>query len=181
MVHGIVHRHEGHVLLSTAPDKGCQFEILLPVLNPSRVNLNARTTIDIASYPAPVPTAVLVVDDERAVASLVGELLELNGYTVTVETDAENAWQLFAAEPQRFDLLVTDQTMPRLSGAQLATRLKGLRRDLPVVMMTGYSATIDEHKARELGIQTYLRKPVNGDELLAAVATAVQRAATAKT
>ena len=181
MVHGIVHRHEGHVLLSTAPDQGCQFEILLPAQNPSRVNSNARTTIDIASYPAPVPTAVLVVDDERAVASLVGELLALNGYTVTVETDAENAWQLFAAEPQRFDLLVTDQTMPRLSGAQLATRLKGLRRDLPVVMMTGYSATIDEHKARELGIATYLRKPVNGDELLAAVATAVQRAATAKT
>ena len=124
---------------------------------------------------------MLVVDDERAVASLVGELLQLNGYMVSVETNAQSAWELFAAEPQRFDLLVTDQTMSRLSGAQLATRIRELRRDLPVVMMTGYSATIDEHKARELGIQTYLCKPVNGDELLAAVVTALQRATTAKT
>ncbi len=116
-----------------------------------------------------------MVDDERAVASFVGELLELNGYTVTVETDPAQAWELFAADPQRFDLVVTDQTMPRLTGAQLAARVMGVRADLPVVLMTGYSATIDERKARELGIRTYLRKPVRGDELLAAVANAIEQ------
>ena len=106
---------------------------------------------------------------------------EANLSTVGADPVAWLTAQIHAAEPQRFDLLVTDQTMPRLSGAQLATRIRELRRDLPVVMMTGYSATIDEHKARELGIQTYLCKPVNGDELLAAVVTALQRATTAKT
>ena len=65
--------------------------------------------------------------------------------------------------------------MPRLTGAQLAARVMGVRTDLPVILMTGYSATIDERKARELGIRAYLRKPVRGDELLAAIASAVER------
>ena len=175
MVHGIVHRHQGHILVHTAPDAGCAFEILLPLDQAEQKLPTAIESVDIASYDATRPTEVLVVDDERAVASFVGELLELNGYTVTVETDPSRAWELFASDPQRFDLLVTDQTMPRLTGAQLAARVMGVRADLPVVLMTGYSATIDERKARELGIRAYLRKPVRGDELLAAIANAVER------
>ncbi|MBK6657537.1 MAG: PAS domain-containing protein [Proteobacteria bacterium] len=175
MVHGIVHRHQGHILVETAPDAGCKFEILLPLEQPQLKSDVGSEPVDIASYEASRPTEVLVVDDERAVASFVGELLELNGYTVTVETDPSHAWELFASAPERFNLLVTDQTMPRLTGAQLAARVMGVRADLPVVLMTGYSATIDERKARELGIRTYLRKPVRGDELLAAVANAIEQ------
>jgi len=174
MVHGIVHRHQGHILLNTSPDAGCAFEILLPLERSARELARNTESVDIASYEASTPTQVLVVDDERAVASFVGELLELNGYTVTVETDPAQAWDLFAADPERFDLVVTDQTMPRLTGAQLAARVMGVRPDLPVVLMTGYSATIDERKARELGIRAYLRKPVRGDELLAAIASAME-------
>jgi PAS domain S-box-containing protein len=174
MVHGIVHRHQGHILLQTSPDAGCAFEILLPLEQSAEQVMVDAEAVDIASYEASSPTEVLVVDDERAVASFVGELLELNGYTVTVETDSAQAWELFAANPQRFDLVVTDQTMPRLTGAQLAARVMGLRPELPVVLMTGYSATVDERKARELGIRAYLRKPVRGDELLAAIASAVE-------
>ena len=160
MVHGIVHRHQGHILLRTASAAGCHFEILLPLPDTLPDKFDSGASIDIASYPAPGPTTVLVVDDERAIAILVGELLELNGYTAIVETDAERAWALFAAEPKRFDLVVTDQTMPRLSGARLATQVRSLRPELPVVMMTGYSATIDEHKAHQLGICAYNDGPV---------------------
>ncbi len=176
MVHGIVHRHQGHIVLHSAPDAGCRFEVLLPLPHLSPAKLDSDTAVDIASYPAPGPTAVLVIDDEAAITRLVGELLELNGYTVTLETDAERAWELFAAAPQRFDLVVTDQTMPRLSGARLAARMRSLRPALPVVMMTGYSSSIDAHKAQELGICAYLRKPVDCDALLAAVATALEQA-----
>ena len=174
MVHGIVHRHDGHILLDTRPDAGCTFEILLPLEQATSQSKSVADAVDIASYEATGPTEVLVVDDERAVASFVGELLELNGYTVTIETDAAQAWELFAADPQRFDLVITDQTMPRLTGAQLAARVMGLRPELPVLLMTGYSATVDERKARELGIRAYLHKPVRGDELLAAVASAIE-------
>ena len=174
MVHGIVHRHDGHILLDTSPDAGCTFEILLPLEQATSQSKSVADAVDIASYEATGPTEVLVVDDERAVASFVGELLELNGYTVTIETDAAQAWELFAADPQRFDLVITDQTMPRLTGAQLAARVMGLRPELPVLLMTGYSATVDERKAREIGIRAYLHKPVRGDELLAAVASAIE-------
>jgi CheY-like chemotaxis protein len=179
MVHGIVHRHQGHVLLDTAPDAGCTFAILVPLEHPLTLGRPPGETIDIASYEASTPSTVLVVDDERAVASFVGELLELHGYQAVVETDPSRAWALFEAEPQRFDLLVTDQTMPRLSGVQLATRVMTMRPDMPVVLMTGYSATVDERRARELGIRAYLRKPVKGDDLLAAIANALERRAVA--
>ena len=175
MVHGIVHRHQGHLLLRTAPNAGCAFEILLP-LAPDAGQASAKhEVIDLTSYEASGPLNVLVVDDERAVASFVGELLELNGYTVTVETDATRAWELFAANPQRFDLLVTDQTMPRLTGAELAARMMAVRNDLPVVLITGYSVAIDARKAHTLGIRAYLHKPVRGDELLAAIAKALEQ------
>ncbi|MGE3845850.1 MAG: ATP-binding protein [Gammaproteobacteria bacterium] len=179
MVHGIVHRHQGHILLDTAPDAGCTFAILVPIEPAQILGRPAGETIDIASYEASTPSTVLVVDDERAVASFVGELLELHGYRAVVETDPNRAWALFEAEPQRFDLVVTDQTMPRLSGVQLATRVMATRADMPVVLMTGYSATVDERRARELGIRAYLRKPVKGDDLLAAIANALERRAVA--
>jgi CheY-like chemotaxis protein len=88
---------------------------------------------------------------------------------VTVEYEAQLALERIRREPAAYDLLLSDQTMPRMTGGQLATEVMALRPDLPVIMMTGYSTSMDEKRARELGIRTYLRKPLRGDLLLAAI------------
>ncbi|MBK6658900.1 MAG: response regulator [Proteobacteria bacterium] len=119
------------------------------------------------------------MDDERAVGSFIGELLEMSDYSVVVESDAMRALELFRATPHQFDLIITDQTMPRLTGAQLATAAFALRPGLPVILISGYSAVMDAEQAARLGLYAFLHKPIRANELLAVVYEALASASPA--
>lgn len=112
---------------------------------------------------------VWVVDDDPVVALYLGELLHEHGHAVTTIADPRQALSDCAADPQRVDVLVTDQRMPALSGDRLASAMLALRPQIRVILYTGYSEPIDEPRARTLGVQHFFRKPFNARALLQAV------------
>jgi DNA-binding NtrC family response regulator len=110
---------------------------------------------------------VLVVDDEEMVGDFMAEMLANWGLDVTVKRSPTEAEVWFAHDPSRIDLVITDQTMPRLTGIALAQRLTGVRPDMPVILYTGYSDTVTDEAMARSGIVALLKKPVDTDKLLA--------------
>ena len=108
---------------------------------------------------------ILVIDDEASVGDFMGDLLESRGLRVTVMSSSLDALELFAAQPQEFDLVVTDQTMPRMTGIELSCELLQVRANLPVILYTGYGEELSDEKLRECGIRGVLKKPVDIVEL----------------
>jgi CheY-like chemotaxis protein len=104
---------------------------------------------------------VLVVDDEQMVGEFMGDLLTGWGLEVTVSSSAVEARELFARDPGRFDLVLTDQTMPRLTGLELARSLLALRPDAPIVLYTGYSDDLSAEHIHQAGLRALVRKPVD--------------------
>ena len=109
---------------------------------------------------------ILVVDDEVALTGYFFELLTSRGYEVKTFNDPFEALQLFKNDPAYFDLVLTDQTMPGLTGAEMASEMLALRHNLPVILTTGYSDLVDEASAKALGIRAFLNKPTETQHLL---------------
>ncbi len=103
---------------------------------------------------------ILFVDDEAPIAKMGGKVLENLGYIVTTRTSSVEALELFRSKPQAFDLIVTDMTMPNMTGDKLAVELMKIRPDIPVVLCTGYSKKISEKNAAEIGIKAFVYKPI---------------------
>ncbi len=169
MVHGIAHRFGGHLQLITMPDKGACFELWIPEGPGSVGPENISETINDTPVETHAGARILVVDDEAPIARFLAELLEMHGYEVSTETDSTRALAAIRAAPAMHSLVITDQTMPGLTGAQLVKELAKLAQPPPVIMMTGYSSSIDEEKAADMGIRTFLRKPIRGDDVVQAV------------
>jgi DNA-binding NtrC family response regulator len=108
---------------------------------------------------------VLLVDDEETVALAIQFLLESLGYDVVVHTRSRDALEAFRADPNRFDVVITDQTMPQMTGEDFIHALHRLRPELPVILCTGFSHVMDSQKAQALGQVTFLMKPVDAYEL----------------
>jgi CheY-like chemotaxis protein len=168
MVHGIVHEHGGHVLVETAPGRGAAFRVFLPAacgeISAEKEQLNARTKPKLAG-------SVLVVDDEDMILELMGDLLSGWGLEVTLKASGVEAKHAFAAEPQRYDLVLTDNTMPRFTGLELAHQVHGIRPDTPVILYTGYGEDIAEAQLAAAGVRALARKPVEPAELFALLKT----------
>ena len=109
------------------------------------------------------------MDDDQDVATSVAEMLTELGYAVFPEMDPEEALRVFSADPEYFDVLLTDLTMPRLTGEGLASEVVRIRPDVPVILFTGFSETITEEQARARGIKHVLRKPVTRWSLATAI------------
>jgi CheY-like chemotaxis protein len=169
MVHGIVHDHGGHIVVDTAPGRGTTFRLRFAPADA------VRTAVGAAAARAPAPSRprphltgrVLVVDDEEMVGDFMAEMLANWGLDVTVKRSPTEAEVWFAHDPKRIDLVITDQTMPRLTGIALAQRLTGVRPDMPVILYTGYSDTVTDEAMARSGIVALLKKPVDTDKLLA--------------
>jgi len=112
---------------------------------------------------------VLLVDDEDSVRDVLVRILEWWGLDVTAADSGAAAYEVFEADPQRFDVVITDQTMPQMSGASLARKILAVRPKLPVILCSGYSADIDARRARELGLRGYFQKPVDFSKLAAQI------------
>jgi len=157
VVHGIVKSHEGAIEVTSAPGQGTAFDLYFP-------RITEEGEIDGALGDPRISRGterILFVDDEPALAELGQQVLEALGYQVQALGDSREAWGRFAAAPESFDLVITDLTMPGMTGAQLAEKILALRPRLPVILTTGYSDILTEEEARELGVREYLLKPVS--------------------
>ena len=168
VVHGIVTGLGGRVVVESTPGEGTSFQVCLPVW----VRLPAAAPAE-ARLPRGTGERILFVDDEAALAHLGEELLGTLGYRATATTSSVEALELFRADPDAFDCVITDQTLPRMTGAELVTQLLQLRPNLPVILCTGHSELIDEQMARELGAREFLLKPLELKRLAGAVASAL--------
>jgi nitrogen-specific signal transduction histidine kinase/CheY-like chemotaxis protein len=166
-VHRIVHEHGGHLLVETGG--GTRFDVLLPADAAVAAAIQPVPPAKPAVRPALPRGRVLLVDDEESVLGFMRELLLSWGLEVAAVRRASAARDLLAAEGTRFDLLVTDQTMPELSGADLAHAAQALRPGLPVLLYSGHADLIDVEALKHSGIRRVLRKPLEPAELRSAI------------
>ena len=172
VVHGIVTVHGGTVALESAPGQGTDVHVRLP-LSESEVAVEAPRA---PSRGPDSPIRILLVEDEFAIAAVVDEVLSRSGHEVTWVSDGAAALARYRAAPQDFDLLISDVTLPGLTGDQIAERVREIRAGMPIILMTGYSSIVDAEIARSVGA-VYLQKPFGVAELEQAVAEAVTLAA----
>jgi len=116
-----------------------------------------RTFLLSSYYPS---ERILFVDDEASIAKMGGQTLERLGYTVSIRTSSIETLELFRTKPNDFDLVITDMTMPNMTGDRLAIELMKIRPDIPVILCTGYSKKISEESASEMGIKAFVHKPI---------------------
>jgi PAS domain S-box-containing protein len=160
-VHGIVRNHGGSVEVKSAPGQGAEFRILLPVHEIDGARDSAPGTL----APGMIPGNVLYVDDEEMIARLGETALRRSGFTVTSFTNGQEALAAFLAEPGRYDIVVTDLTMPGMTGLELARKIWQTRPEAPVILCTGYSQRIAEEEAQELGFRDFLLKPIDLEDM----------------
>jgi CheY-like chemotaxis protein len=168
VVHGIVKAHDGAILVESRVGEGTAFRIDFPALaehEPSGARPRATTIEGRGEH-------VLCVDDEPALVELLRDQLMTLGYRVTAHVSPLEALSDFLTRPLDFDVMLTDLTMPGMSGADLAERILKARPDLPIVMATGYGHVMSEERARELGLRPLLYKPFS----MAALGDAIQDA-----
>ncbi len=156
MVHGIVSSLCGDITIYSEPDKGTTFHIYLPVLEDAKLTLQEADT-------APIPTGnerIILVDDDEGLVQMQRRMLERLGYNVSAMTSSVDALVTFQKTPDDFDPVITDMTMPMLTGANLARQILAIRSDMLIILCTGYSELIDSEKAKTIGIRGYVMKPV---------------------
>jgi len=166
-VHGIVRNHDVAIVIESLTDVGTRFDLYFPVVD------NAMPAV-VASEPPSKPAAtgserVLLVDDDRVLLSVTQEVLARLGYTVEAHIEPERALEAFRADPGIWDIVITDRSMPKMTGEELVRAVKDLRADVPVLMLSGFVSSEDIEKLNALGIGAVVGKPVLPDELAAAV------------
>jgi len=167
VVHGIIVNHEGSITVKSEVGEGSVFEVLLPVIDGSVIFQSSENPVSVPSG----RERILFVDDEEVVVDASKRILKGLGYSVTTAMGSNDALDMFKNNPNGFDMVITDMTMPNMTGAELAEELLKIRPEIPIILCTGYSYLITPEKARALGIKKFLMKPFSRKEMAEAIRT----------
>jgi CheY-like chemotaxis protein len=159
VVHGIVTGYGGVISVKSESALGSVFKIYLPAVETSAPQIHRDEELQSGRE------RILFVDDEPALVEIGRDMLQHLGYDVVTFSSSIEALNTFRARPDRFDLVITDMTMPHMTGERLAQALIEIRSDLPVILCTGYSERITEDMASALGIKAFLPKPLSAHDL----------------
>ena len=160
VVHGIVKSHNGAIYVDSKFGKGTTFSILFPATEEEAViETEAIEKLSTGNE------RILFVDDEKSMAEIGRRRLERLGYQVEAKTNPIEALELFRADPDQFDLVITDMTMPHITGDKLVKEILKIRPDMPTILCTGFSEKIDEEKAKKIGVRQYIEKPFDRGKL----------------
>jgi CheY-like chemotaxis protein len=164
VVYGIVKHLCGAIAVSSKPGEGSVFDVYLPRIKTIPAPRSAASE--------PLPTGhgtILVVDDEKFIVDMIKEMLEILGYEVVPRYGSTDALEAFSARPGSFDLIITDMTMPHMTGIDLAKEIFTIRADIPIIICTGFSEDLDENRTKLLGIKELLMKPISLHDIAVAV------------
>lgn len=156
VVHGIIKDSHGIITVSSEPGKGCEFDIFLPIVD--------SELSDLVRIDRNLPHGnerILLVDDEEVLVSMTNDILTNLGYSVLCFTESTKAIEAFSSDPDSFDLVISDMTMPVMTGDKLASEILAIRSDTPIILTTGYTEHVTETEALERGIKRFVLKPVS--------------------
>jgi len=164
IVHGIVKNHNGAVSVDSKPGKGTTFSILFPLTleKPEMEKGSSKKLLQGSE-------TIIFIDDDASIVKMGKSMLERLGYTVEIKMNPVEALELFKSKPDQFDLVITDMTMPQMTGVTLYEKLMEIRPDIPVILCTGHSSLIDEEKAKRLGVAGYVMKPASMSTIAKAI------------
>jgi len=155
VVYGIVRDNNGTITVSSVPDAGTTFEVYFPIV------MEKETSSEETDQVASLGTGrILFVDDETMVTNGIGPVIEDLGYEVVAENDPVRALSKFEAQPYSFDLIITDMSMPKMTGLQLSMKISEIRKDIPIILMTGFSDLLDDKTPSDYGIREFIYKPI---------------------
>ena len=161
VVHGIVKDHSGDIRVASETGKGTTFIVYLPLLEiPRKARPSYDTRKDLMGS-----ESILLVDDEAPIAPMVKTILERLGYKVIVRPSSLDALDAFRADPSKYDLVISDRSMPNMTGEQLSSEIISIRPDIPIIICTGLSDDNNQQRGKAMGIKGFLMKPVSLDDL----------------
>ncbi len=167
LVRAIVEEHGGTIKVNSTVSKGSTFLIYLPIAE-KKENANKENANKENSFKEKSPNgteSILFVDDEKGIRSFVQDFLGNFDYTVTVSENGLKAYEKFKQAPQNFDIVITDMAMPKMSGEEFALKIMEIRKDIPIILCTGYTEKLNKERAEEMGITRFIDKPIAGKEL----------------
>jgi CheY-like chemotaxis protein len=165
VIHGIVKSYGGNVNCASEPGKGTEFTVYFPVVNSTKITCDDKT-----KKITPKGTErILIIDNEESIVRMMRQMLERLGYHVRQQTSSIEALEAFKVKPNDYDLIITDMTMPQMTGIQLSQKFLSIRSDIPIILCTGFSEQISEEKAKAMGIRKFIMKPIVRSELANAI------------